>query len=504
MGKKLLILLGCFASAVLIAVFIPSSLFSFHVSSQETGIFQQEILQVNETAQKVYRMYDNGKYVGVLSDETKLDAHLKDVYQEKYAETYPGSACHLGRNVYLIEEESYFSFNNIDDEILDYLDQNSLYSLESTAITFSDKNGDYAEIYVSDAKMYDAAMHQYLSNFIDPDAFAPLQNGGTVSDLTSYGTKDVGVSIAQTITKSKKNASVQEIKTSEDAILQYLEYGDHTEREYYTVEEYDTVAGVGAKNYGLSASQLMSINRDQLTSKDQILSAGMKLCITYFESPIDIMVSRQKLQKEDLYFSTVTQEDSTLLKDTSQVVQTGINGSRNALYVEKWVNGVLSSGTLKSSMDTKQPVNEIVAVGTKQPSNVGTGSYRFPVDNAKLTCGWGCYYGHEGNDLADAYDPWGDVYAADNGTVMEVSYDTISGNYIKINHNNGYITYYGHMRVPSELKVGDTVQKGQVIGHIGMTGMATGPHVHFYIQQDDQTLDACKVTGFPSCEEISG
>jgi hypothetical protein len=119
----------------------------------------------------------------------------------------------LGRNVYLIEEESYFSFNNIDDEILDYLDQNSLYSLESTAITFSDKNGDYAEIYVSDAKMYDAAMHQYLSNFIDPDAFAPLQNGGTVSDLTSYGTKDVGVSIAQTITKSKKNASVQEIKT---------------------------------------------------------------------------------------------------------------------------------------------------------------------------------------------------------------------------------------------------------------------------------------------------
>jgi murein DD-endopeptidase MepM/ murein hydrolase activator NlpD len=293
-------------------------------------------------------------------------------------------------------------------------------------------------------------------------------------------------------------------RRSEDAILQYLEYGDHTEREYYTVEEYDTVAGVGAKNYGLSASQLMSINRDQLTSKDQILSAGMKLCITYFESPIDIVVSRQKLQKEDLYFSTVTQEDSTLLKDTSQVVQTGINGSRNALYVEKWVNGVLSSGTLKSSMDTKQPVNEIVAVGTKQPSNVGTGSYRFPVDNAKLTCGWGCYYGHEGNDLADAYDPWGDVYAADNGTVMEVSYDAISGNYIKINHNNGFITYYGHMRVPSELKVGDTVQKGQVIGHIGMTGMATGPHVHFYIQQDDQTLDACKVTGFPSCEEISG
>ena len=143
-----------------------------------------------------------------------------------------------------------------------------------------------------------------------------------------------------------------------------------------------------------------------------------------------------------------------------------------------------------------------MAVGSKQPSNVGTGSYRYPVDNAKITCGYGCYYGHEGVDIADAYDPWGDVYAADNGTVIESSYGPVNGNYIMIDHNNGYITYYGHMRLPSDLKVGDVVQKGQVIGHIGMTGQATGPHVHFYIKHNDEMLNACKVSGFPSCEAI--
>lgn len=509
MGKKFLIITACFVAAVLIVLFIPSLISSvrpLNMSSSGTseGMFQQTITNINAQPQMIHRLYSDGVYVGALKDPAKLDAHLKEVYQNQYAQQYPGSACHLGRNVYMTEEESYFSFSDVDDQILSYLDENTLYTLESTAITFSDENGDYAEIYVSDAKMYDAAMNEYISFFIDPNSLAALQNGSTVPDLTTYGTKDVGMTIVQNITKSKKNASPDEIKTSQEEILQYLEYGDHEDKEYYTVQEYDTVAGVGAKNYGLSATQLININRDQLTSKDQILQAGMKLCITYFESPIDIIVNRQKLLKEDIYFSTVTKEDDTLLKDTTQVLQAGMNGSRNALYVEKWINGVLTGGTLKSSADTKQPVNEVVAVGTKQASNVGTGSYRYPVDNAKVTCGWGCYYGHEGVDFADAYDPWGNVYAADNGTVSVVSYDSISGNFVKIDHNNGYITYYGHMRVPSELKVGDIVQKGQLIGHIGMTGLATGPHVHFYIKHGSETLNACEVSGFPSCAEISG
>ena len=509
MGKKAMILIVCFAAAVLIVVFIPS--FSTMVNPAPTalnqtseGMFQQKITQIKEEPQMIHRMYSNGECLGIITDLTKLDAHLQEVYHDKYEEKYPSSACHLGRNVYMTDEESYFSFTDVDDQILNYFDRESLYTLESTAITFSDENGDYAEIYATDEKMYDAAMKQYISFFIDPESIASLQNGSKVMDLTDFGTKDVGMTIVQNVTKSRKNASPDEIKTSSEEILQYLEYGDHTEREYYTVQEYDTVAGVGAKNYGLSTTQLININRDQLMSKDQILKAGMKLCITYFESPIDIIVNREKLQQEDIHFDTITKEDENRINGEPQVVQPGINGTRNALYVEKWVNGVLTKGTLKSSVDTKQPVTEIVTVGTKGLNNVGTGSYRYPVDNAEITCGYGCYYGQEGMDIADAYDPWGDVYAADTGTVMESSYGPVNGNDVMIDHNNGYITYYGHLRLPSDLKVGDVVQKGQVIGQIGMTGQATGPHVHFYIKHIDEMLNACKVSGFPSCEAIGG
>ena len=81
---------------------------------------------------------------------------------------------------------------------------------------------------------------------------------------------------------------------------------------------------------------------------------------------------------------------------------------------------------------------------------------------------------------------------------------SVHGSDVRIDYNNAYITYYGHLRLPSDLKVGDAVQKGQVRGHIGMTGRATGPHGHFYRKHLDEMLNACKVSGFPSCEAIGG
>lgn len=507
MGKKILVLFSCLLVSILIVVFSPTLFPTLTsntiVDSLSQGKFHQTIQEVSLQPKTVYRLYEDGNYIGTLNDQAKLNKHLKEVYQEQFAEKYPNSACHLGRNVYLIAENSYFTYSDVDQDILLYLDQKGAYTLEATAITFSDETGEYAEIYVNNENTYEEAMNEYLSLFIDPTAYAALQNGSTIADLNTYGSKDIGLSIAEDITMSKKNASPSEIKTTKDEVLSYLEYGDNTEKEYYEVQEYDTVAGVGAKNYGLSATQLININRDQLSSKDQVLSAGMRLCITYFQSPITITVNKQSLKKEEIYFTTVTQEDNTLLEDTTEIVQTGENGSRNALYTEKWVNGVLTGATLKSSVETKQPVDEVVSVGTKKPSYIGTGSFRYPVDNAEITCAWGCYYGHRGTDIADAYDRWGDVYAADNGTVKEVGYNSVNGNYIKIDHNNGFVTYYGHMRLPTTLQVGDIVQKGDVIGHIGMTGMATGPHVHFFIEENGERRNACEVAQFPSCEAIS-
>jgi murein DD-endopeptidase MepM/ murein hydrolase activator NlpD len=91
------------------------------------------------------------------------------------------------------------------------------------------------------------------------------------------------------------------------------------------------------------------------------------------------------------------------------------------------------------------------------------------------------YDGHDGYDYGLYYEP---VAAAAPGTVIYANWEVpschscLSGLTIEISHGNGLLTYYGHL---SQIEVarGQRVSRGQVIGISGMTGTATGPHLHF-------------------------
>lgn len=82
------------------------------------------------------------------------------------------------------------------------------------------------------------------------------------------------------------------------------------------------------------------------------------------------------------------------------------------------------------------------------------------------------------------------IRAAEAGKVVKV--DDMGGlgygKYIIIRHNNGYYTLYGHCSAIN-VQVGSTVTRGQIIGKIGQTGSATGPHVHFEVRRDSKLGD---------------
>ena len=63
---------------------------------------------------------------------------------------------------------------------------------------------------------------------------------------------------------------------------------------------------------------------------------------------------------------------------------------------------------------------------------------------------------------------------------MKANYHYSYGNHVVINHNNGYMTLYGHMSRLA-VKKGQKVERGQVIGYVGSTGDSTGPHVHYEV-----------------------
>ena len=80
------------------------------------------------------------------------------------------------------------------------------------------------------------------------------------------------------------------------------------------------------------------------------------------------------------------------------------------------------------------------------------------------------------------------VYAAASGKVIKAGWNTAYGNMLIIDHGNGITTLYGHA---SKLcvKLGDTVNQGDIIMKAGSTGYSTGPHLHFEVRKNGTPQD---------------
>jgi murein DD-endopeptidase MepM/ murein hydrolase activator NlpD len=86
------------------------------------------------------------------------------------------------------------------------------------------------------------------------------------------------------------------------------------------------------------------------------------------------------------------------------------------------------------------------------------------------------------------------IYAAGDGIVEKVGPESGYGKYVRLRHNNGYETAYGHMSAFARgMQPGARVHQGQVIGYVGSTGMATGAHCHFEIMVNGRFVDPMRI-----------
>ena len=127
---------------------------------------------------------------------------------------------------------------------------------------------------------------------------------------------------------------------------------------------------------------------------------------------------------------------------------------------------------------------------------------RYPVDYARISSGFSLarrhpvlnrVRAHKGIDFAAATGT--PIKAAGAGRVVSRGRNGGYGNVVVLAHSNGVTTLYGHMsRFAKGLSVGDHVAQGQVIGYVGMTGLATGPHVHYEYRVNGVHKNPAKVT----------
>jgi murein DD-endopeptidase MepM/ murein hydrolase activator NlpD len=125
---------------------------------------------------------------------------------------------------------------------------------------------------------------------------------------------------------------------------------------------------------------------------------------------------------------------------------------------------------------------------------------RMPIVGGRFTSGFGMRFHpilgysrpHMGVDWAA---PIGTpVFAAGNGTISSAGWDSGYGRRIEVEHANGYITTYNHLSgFARGAKEGAHVKQGQVIGYLGQTGLATGPHLHYEILVNGHFVDPMRV-----------
>jgi len=135
---------------------------------------------------------------------------------------------------------------------------------------------------------------------------------------------------------------------------------------------------------------------------------------------------------------------------------------------------------------------------------------RIPVDFTRISSQFsaarmhpilGLMRAHQGVDYAA---PTGTpIHAAGDGVIKFKGWMNGYGNFVIVQHNGSISTAYGHMSKFANEKVGQHVGQGEVIGYVGMTGLATGPHLHYEFRVNNVQRDPQKVT-LPKPEPLPG
>ena len=191
-----------------------------------------------------------------------------------------------------------------------------------------------------------------------------------------------------------------------------------------------------------------------------------------------------RVYQEPIPYDQQTVERSDLGFGVVETIQQGVDGTQQLTEEITYVNGVQTAAEVVHIDILTPAVPEITARGTHlapgMTAELDGHTFIWPVPQYKHVSRWmGGSDNHKGADIAA---PRGTpIIASASGTVVTATYHNSVfsyGNYVILDHGDGYRTLYAHMSAFA-VKQGDIVQQGQVIGYVGDTGYSFGCHCHF-------------------------
>lgn len=455
--------------------------------------------KVLQNPKTVYRVYLKGESLGLIESKRELENYI-DKKQAEIKEKYGVEKVYAPADLDIVKEYTYYDKISTTKEIYNKMKDISPFTINGYVITIkglnkTDNNGNKVKeknqkIYVIDKKVFTDAIEATAKAFIPENEYEAFAND-TQKEIETTGKIIEKIYIENKITIKKDHIPVNKTIYMDKTILgQYLLFGTTTPQKTYIVQDGDTIEDISFNNK-ISTEEFLIANPD-ITSTKTLLYKGQEVTIGILKPQVNVVEWDYVVKDEEQKFTSRTEEDPSQYTNYQEVRQAGVNGMNRVTQKLEIVNGETKSLVGISTDVLKAPVEEIIVKGTK-PIAYGGGGYGnlivtkgifgWPATCSTISSPFGYRWGslHDGTDIAGC-GYGSNIFAAESGVVVQSSVKWDNGEYITIQHDNGYFTMYAHM-CPGcrKVQVGDRVTRGQVIGLMGQTGWATGVHVHFSV-----------------------
>lgn len=455
----------------------------------------------NQEPITVYKVYMDGEIIGTVSSKEEFNNYINQKEQQ-VKNKYGVDKVYIPNGVTLKKVTTYDKNIDSNDKVYHKIMELKPFTIKGIAITIDNNEvEDYEkkQVYVLNKKIFDDAITNLIKSFVDEEEYKNYIKS-TQAEIIETGSIIKNIDIDEEI--SYKNAYIaidEEIFTDASDLSKYLLYGTLEKQSTYIVKEGDTIETVAEANK-LNVQEFLIANsnfksENALLYTDQVVSVGL------INPLINIVVEVNNVSDEERNYPVTIEYDENELQGVEYIKQEGENGLYRVSRQYVYINGQLSDTKSLSSIELKPSVTKIIVKGDKEvPSVADTSYWEWPTEKPYTIT---TYYGYRWGSMHAAIDISGpghgsNIYASNNGTVVETKSGCIvgnlscngrRGNYIVINHNIGnYYTVYMHMNTIN-VQVGQVVSRGQKIGTMGNTGEVypvpssyspySGTHLHY-------------------------
>jgi murein DD-endopeptidase MepM/ murein hydrolase activator NlpD len=255
-----------------------------------------------------------------------------------------------------------------------------------------------------------------------------------------------------------------------------------------------------------SASEIMAETHSEYARATGTISSSLYEAAVSQGVPLDVLSDMVRLFSYDVDFQRDIQAgDGFALMYEQEVTEDGRPVRTNAIHIAELVlrGKPMKFYAFQHEDGTYDYYNE-------KGEGVRKALLRTPVNGARLTSSFGSRKHpilgytrmHKGVDFGAATGT--PIMAAGDGVVEKRGRWGSYGNYVRIRHGSNYSTAYAHLsRYAKGLNVGSRVRQGDIIGYVGATGGATGPHLHFEILRNNAQVNPMTVK-FPASKKLEG